>query len=562
MRGNIKEDLLRNYTYKIKTFESNITSIQKKDSEHEGYIINLDYYNDLKNKIQYEKYKNKISISRFDIFDIKDNEKIMTIKDLEFKTYKYLTNMILNGNKYIIIDSTFWKVICEKGKKNSVAINYYISDHMSSLNVNLGYYTLEFDNRKNNILEESNLRYKSGNDFILIMRAYKNLKSYYDFEIKIKKAEKISGRGYLVEKYWIDNWKHQIKYENIKNDYLIKNKSDKEIRDKLIYILEGNEYKLIDLKEIKNKKLNNKQNIEKYLKNNSLVLVSADFIDSFDPNHSLNVINYNLCKNTIEIDLGPGNSLKFQITNNIIPQSFTGAENNYIKNNIEDFKQNSKQKEIFNSQNNNNINNININKPNINIEISKKNEIPKLKSENNEKYINQIEELKKQLLEEKERNSELQLQKRKLEKIISSLKQENIDFKTKYDKEINKLKENKKQLENELNNKNNVIQNYISEINDLKENKNQITNIKPGEKAFSVLFMTQGSDDIYNYSMICKNTELFVRLEERLYDDFPQFKKKETIFMVDARRILRFQTLDENKIKRNNIISLFVVDSD
>ena len=562
MRGNIKEDLLRNYTYKIKTFESNITSIQKKDSEHEGYIINLDYYNDLKNKIQYEKYKNKISISRFDKFDIKDNEKIMTIKDLEFKTYKYLTNMILNGNKYIIIDSTFWKVICEKGKKNSVAINYYISDHMSSLNVNLGYYTLEFDNRKNNILEESNLRYKSGNDFILIMRAYKNLKSYYDFEIKIKKGEQISGRGYLVEKDWIDKWKQQIKYENIKTDYLIKNKSDKEIRDKLIYILEGNEYKLIDLKEIKNKKLNNKQNIEKYLKNNSLVLVSADFIDSFDPNHSLNVINYNLCKNTIEIDLGPGNSLKFQITNNIIPQSFTGAENNYIKNNIEDFKQNSKQKEIFNSQNNNNINNININKPNINIEISKKNVIPKLKSENNEKYINQIEELKKQLLEEKERNSELQLQKRKLEKIISSLKQENIDFKTKYDKEINKLKENKKQLENELNNKNKAIQNYISEINDLKENKNQITNIKPGEKAFSVLFMTQGSDDIYNYSMICKNTELFVRLEERLYDDFPQFKKKETIFMVDARRILRFQTLDENKIKRNDIISLFVVDSD
>ena len=560
MRGNIKEDLLRNYTYKIKTFESNITSIQKKDSEHEGYIINLDYYNDLKNKIQYEKYKNKISISRFDKFDIKDNEKIMTIKDLEFKTYKYLTNMILNGNKYIIIDSTFWKVICEKGKKNSVAINYYISDHMSSLNVNLGYYTLEFDNRKNNILEESNLRYKSGNDFILIMRAYKNLKSYYDFEIKIKKGEQISGRGYLVEKDWIDKWKQQIKYENIKTDYLIKNKSEKEIRDKLIYILEGNEYKLIDLKEIKNKKLNNKQNIEKYLKNNSLVLVSADFIDSFDPNHSLNVINYNLCKNTIEIDLGPGNSLKFQITNNIIPQSFTGAENNYIKNNIEDFKQNSKQKEIFNSQNNNNINNININKPNINIEISKKNEIPKLKSENNEKYINQIEELKKQLLEEKDRNSELQLQKRKLEKIISSLKQENIDFKTKYDKEINKLKENKKQLENELNNKNKAIQNYISEINDLKENKNQITNIKPGEKAFSVLFMTQGSDDIYNYSMICKNTELFVRLEERLYDDFPQFKKKETIFMVDARRILRFQTLDENKIKRNDIIHLFIAD--
>ena len=74
--------------------------------------------------------------------------------------------------------------------------------------------------------------------------------------------------------------------------------------------------------------------------------------------------------------------------------------------------------------------------------------------------------------------------------------------------------------------------------------------------------MTQGNSDIFHYAMSCKNTELFVNLEERLYEDFPQFKKVETIFMVDARRILRFQTLDENKIKRNDIISLFVVDSE
>ena len=131
------------------------------------------------------------------------------------------------------------------------------------------------------------------------------------------------------------------------------------------------------------------------------------------------------------------------------------------------------------------------------------------------------------------------------------------------------MKENIKQLENEviskndeLNNKNNEIQNYILEINNLKDNKNQITSIKPGEKIFSVLFMTQGNSDIFNYAMSCKNTELFVNLKERLYEDFPQFKKVETIFMVDARRILRFQTLDENKIKRNDIISLFVVDSE
>ena len=128
------------------------------------------------------------------------------------------------------------------------------------------------------------------------------------------------------------------------------------------------------------------------------------------------------------------------------------------------------------------------------------------------------------------------------------------------EKEINDLKKNIKQLNSQLNGKNNEIQKYIFEINDLKENKNQITSIKPGEKIFSVLFMTQGNNDIFNYAMTCKNNELFVRLEERLYADFPQYKKVETIFMVDTRKILRFQTLDENKIKRNYIISVFVVE--
>jgi cell division protein FtsB len=186
----------------------------------------------------------------------------------------------------------------------------------------------------------------------------------------------------------------------------------------------------------------------------------------------------------------------------------------------------------------------------------------KFKSEDNKKYINQIEDLKQQLLEEKDNYNKLKTENTRLEKMINSLKQQNNDINTKLEKEINKLKANMRQLENELERKNNTIQDYILEINSLKENKNQITSIKPGEKIFSVLFMTQGNQDIFNYAMTCKNTELFVRLEERLYDDFPQFKKVETIFMVDARRILRFQTLDENNIKRNDIISLFVADQE
>ena len=121
-----------------------------------GKNVKLDAfdYNNLKNKIDYEINKNLISKSKF---DIKENEKIMTIKDIEFKTSQYLLNMLLNGNKYIIIDSIFWKVICEKGKENSTVINYSISEHTQNLNLNLkNDKSLIFDNKKrNNILELS-----------------------------------------------------------------------------------------------------------------------------------------------------------------------------------------------------------------------------------------------------------------------------------------------------------------------------------------------------------------------------------------------------------------------
>ena len=300
----------------------------------------------------------------------------MTLKDIDFKTSQYLLNMLLNGNKYIIIDETFWKAICEKGKEYSIPIIYEISENRNLLKVKLmDDIPLMFDNiRKDNILEQFILRNISGNNFESIMKTYQNIRSYYNLEIEIKKGAKIIGRGYLIEKDWIDKWKHQIKYENIKSDYLvISNKSIKEIIDKLIYIFEENKYKLIDLKEIKYNELNVKQKIKEYLKNNSLVLVNSDFIESFKQIHFLKEINYILYENTIDINFGSGDPLKFKTIDNIIQPLFGEIENELIKN----------------------VDNININNQKINLEINKKNEIPRFKIEDNQKYFNQIDELKK-----------------------------------------------------------------------------------------------------------------------------------------------------------------------
>ena len=110
-----------------------------------------------------------------------------------------------------------------------------------------------------------------------------------------------------------------------------------------------------------------------------------------------------------------------------------------------------------------------------------------------------------------------------------------------------------------MNKKNNEIQQLLIKNNNTRD-KYKITSINPGEEIISINFVSMGNQDIMNYNLICKNIDLFVREEERLYEKFPQFKKLETFFEVNGKRIKRFLTLDENKIKDNDIINIFIIE--
>ena len=163
---------------------------------------------------------------------------------------------------------------------------------------------------------------------------------------------------------------------------------------------------------------------------------------------------------------------------------------------------------------------------------------------------NEIDNLRRELKDEKEKNKKLQDTINNLNNIINQLKQEHYT-------EINKLTEKNKELEKLLEEKNKEINDYIFKLSNSSNNE-QLISVKTGDKIIAVLFMTQGSQDIFNYTMACKTSDLFVRLEERLYHDFPKYRNYETFFMVNTRRIFRFKTLEENKIKNNDIISLFI----
>ena len=87
---------------------------------------------------------------------------------------------------------------------------------------------------------------------------------------------------------------------------------------------------------------------------------------------------------------------------------------------------------------------------------------------------------------------------------------------------------------------------------------NSIKSLNTQEKILAVNFVSMGVSDIGHYNIICKNVDLFVKLEFQLYKDYPKFKDYDTFFMVNGKKIKRFKTMDENNIKNNDVISIFI----
>ena len=58
------------------------------------------------------------------------------------------------------------------------------------------------------------------------------------------------------------------------------------------------------------------------------------------------------------------------------------------------------------------------------------------------------------------------------------------------------------------------------------------------------------------YSLICKNTDKFNKLEDKIYGmkDFEKYVDFETCFMTNGIKINKHKTLEDNKIKDNDVI--------
>ena len=72
----------------------------------------------------------------------------------------------------------------------------------------------------------------------------------------------------------------------------------------------------------------------------------------------------------------------------------------------------------------------------------------------------------------------------------------------------------------------------------------------------------QSIDAKIHYAFICKKTEKFHLIEEKLYEKYPEYIEDENYFTVNGVKINRYKTFEQNNIKYSDIILLNKYDNE
>jgi len=134
--------------------------------------------------------------------------------------------------------------------------------------------------------------------------------------------------------------------------------------------------------------------------------------------------------------------------------------------------------------------------------------------------------------------------------------------------EDNVLKLNKelfdkiKEIANILNSKEELNKNIQEKDRKLKELELKLSRysleLNEGEKLMTINFSTIDRR-IQNYSIICKNTDIFNNIEKRLYEDYEEYYDTENYFTINGKKINKCKNLEENNIHNNDAIILNII---
>ena len=135
----------------------------------------------------------------------------------------------------------------------------------------------------------------------------------------------------------------------------------------------------------------------------------------------------------------------------------------------------------------------------------------------------------------------------KANKIIANMQnQHNAEIKNITNNEIKKLKDEINQKENQINKLKIELQKEKNKTNKKMIDYNDI---------IAINFIST-DQKINKFPISCVKTDRFAEIEEKLYQEFEEFRETNNTFIVNGTTILRFKKMSENNIKNGDTIQL------
>ena len=66
------------------------------------------------------------------------------------------------------------------------------------------------------------------------------------------------------------------------------------------------------------------------------------------------------------------------------------------------------------------------------------------------------------------------------------------------------------------------------------------------------------SDQNVHYAIKCMKNNIFAEIEEKLYQQYPQYRETNNNFLANGNQVLRFKTIAENKIGNGLPVTLII----
>jgi len=291
------------------------------DVYYEGYLVNYKRYQNFRNLVinlynnQLNQFNSQVNENLNESTNYND---ILEQNRLTTESFPLVESRILNGESFIIINKKLFILICKKNEPENNKIEYKIRSRnpgFIQINPNNNKKIIRFKNNKTNIIDKSTVLAKKNNDGVNNNRnnifskinsmnkdnwliIYRDVINYFNFENYIsnnlnnEKSEPIKFRGFLVNNDWVDNWKKNSFYEEIKENIILKNiKNDNFISNFIMTKQLETKSNYDGILDIKNYIIPDNQ-IEEALKTDkSYALLNENFVSQF-----MNIISIKLFK--------------------------------------------------------------------------------------------------------------------------------------------------------------------------------------------------------------------------------------------------------------------------